>query len=279
MSEEEEPFLKTGSSTTTNNNITTVTTSSKYKEESTSTHHGRRKATVIILLLSLSAIIPQTLVAIKFNSISLLADSLCMSADAVSYFVSIAVFALLYSGIKMSPRQISILDLSGAFIGFLLLVFSAVYVQSRSLNVLTKAAEKTPKDVEGKWGIIFSLIGGVTDVLCVLALWYFSDPVQSLKNTTGDTQNGGYSYLSVILHLSADIIRLFGLLVCGIISIAKPKTSALTDATVSLIICGVMYLMSLYLLWKLGWLFRKIFCPNKKEKVEMPSSSLSAENI
>lgn len=234
---------------------------------------GRQKATTIILLLTLSVIIPQTIIAVQYNSISLLADSLCMSADAVSYLVSIIVFFTLYSsGLQLSVRQNKMLDLSGAFIGFLLLVGSATYITARSIGVVkqtgTTNANAAEEQVDGKWGVIFSIVGGVTDVLCVLALFYFSDPVDSIQHTKGNAKHGSYSYLSVVLHLSADVIRLFGLLVCGIVSLAHPKTSAYTDAVVSLVICGVMYGMSFYLLWKLVWLSKEVFFNTHKEKMD-----------
>ena len=264
MSEEHQPFLPTPSISPPHNTETpppppvVIIT-------------GRQKATTIILLLTLSVIIPQTIVAVQFNSISLLADSLCMSADAVSYLVSIIVFFMLYSsGLQLSARQNKLLDLSGAFIGFLLLVGSATYITVRSTGVVkqTGTTNAAKKQVDGKWGVVFSIVGGVTDALCVLALFYFSDPVDSVQHTKGNATHGSYSYLSVVLHLGADVIRLFGLLVCGIVSLAQPKTSAYTDAVVSLVICGVMYLMSFYLLWKLVWLSKEVLFSKHKEKVD-----------
>ena len=73
-----------------------------------------------------------------------------------------------------------------------------------------------------------------------------------------DSSVGGASLLSVVLHLGADILRLCGQLVVGLLSNQTPKNSVLIDATVSLCISCLMYIMCIYLLWRIVMMFWRV---------------------
>ena len=75
---------------------------------------------------------------------------------------------------------------------------------------------------------------------------------------TDDSSVGGASLLSVVLHLGADILRLCGQLVVGLLSNQTPKNSVLIDATVSVCISCLMYIMCIYLLWRIVIMFWRV---------------------
>ena len=257
MNKEQQPFL-----TTTPTPATPAT-----KSVTADLHYGRRTATIYVCLIYLCALVPQLYIALKHHYITLLADSLCMIADQTAYLASILVFVLLSTGVRLSRRTRSIVDFTGACVGLLLLIGSASYISVRSINILdTTASKEATEEIDGKWGVIFSIVGGIVDVLCVAVLFYFADPVNATTDKNSD--NGSFSFLSVLLHVGGDVLRGVGMLVGGILSLASPKTSALTDATISIIICVVMYLLVVYLFWKLSSLFLKIFGTEKRENGE-----------
>ena len=76
---------------------------------------------------------------------------------------------------------------------------------------------------------------------------------------------GAASMLSVMLHLGADILRLCGQFVAGLLSNRTPKDSASIDSIVSLFICGLMYLMSVFLLWNIASMFWSVHFRAEKE--------------
>ena len=127
---------------------------------------GKKKLSAIgmILILSLSIVIPQTIVAVQINSMTLLADSLCMWADTACYIASFVVLTLVlhFSNQSTANRYSSFLmlvDLLGGCFGFLLLLLSAVYIQLRSIQVLQSAAalkgNSVTDQINGNWSIGF----------------------------------------------------------------------------------------------------------------------------
>ena len=84
--------------------------------------------------------------------------------------------------------------------------------------------------------------------------------IDAVADTAADDDSsvGGASLLSVVLHLGADILRLCGQLVVGLLSNQTPKNSVLIDATVSLCISCLMYIMCIYLLWRIVMMFWRV---------------------
>jgi Co/Zn/Cd efflux system component len=257
-------------------------------------HNRQLTGTLIVCALTLLSVVPQTVVALEISSMALLADSLCMWSDIFSYCASIAVFWFL-SNPKERSAHGPVFDFLGAFIGWCLLIASATYVTVHSVDIYREYEEKQAVNgdgikwsvmdtVDGKWGIIFSVLGAVVDLLCVWALLKYSDPMSSIsvKKVNEHDNNsmvGTASMLSVVLHLGADIARLFGLLISGIVSQVNPKTSALTDATASLIICGVMYVGSCFLLYHITVLLKVICCTTKDDEEYVIDSSSKGDTI
>ena len=232
--EEQEPFLTLPSPTKLSKNVT--------QQQS-----GRITGTLIVLFLSFISVIPQTIVAINTRSMALLADSLCMWSDSASYLACVAVFYLLKQQ-RHRAKYGTLFDFIGALIGLILLVASAAYITSESMEILMKLGTKT-KEVDGKWGVVFAIVGAVVDALSMYALIYYADPEFVTKKGSEDVM-GTISFLSVVVHLAADIVRLFGLLISGLLSEADPSNSEAIDASVSLVMCGVMFLMSVFLFYK-----------------------------
>ena len=141
--EEQEPFLTLPSPTKLSKNVT--------QQQS-----GRITGTLIVLFLSFVSVIPQTIVAIETRSMALLADSLCMWSDSASYLACVAVFYLLKQQ-RHRAKYGTLFDFIGALIGLILLVASAAYITSESMEILMKLGTKT-KEVDGKWGVINELL-------------------------------------------------------------------------------------------------------------------------
>ena len=124
---------------------------------------GKKKLSAIgmILILSLSIVIPQTIVAVQINSMTLLADSLCMWADTACYIASVVVLTLVAANRPAYSSFLMLADLLGGCFGFLLLLLSAVYIQLRSIQVLKSAAAAALKgnsvtdQINGNWSIGF----------------------------------------------------------------------------------------------------------------------------
>jgi hypothetical protein len=123
---------------------------------------GKKKLSAIgmILILSLSIVIPQTIVAVQIDSMTLLADSLCMWADTACYIASVVVLTLVAANRPAYSSFLMLADLLGGCFGFLLLLLSAVYIQLRSIQVLKSAAaalkgSSVTDQIDGNWSIGF----------------------------------------------------------------------------------------------------------------------------
>ena len=160
---------------------------------------------------------------------------------------------------RRSRYKMNMLDMVGATIGLVLLLASTVYITVISTRKLNDGAA-TSSSVDGNWGIIFACIGAVVDGLSMWSLWYYSDPISVTQSKAYEEHPGTNSLLSVVLHLGADVARLFGLLIGGLLSNATPKKSVAIDAYVSLVICVVMYCFSIFLAYRIGRLMRMLYC-------------------
>ena len=145
--------------------------------ETTMVDDGKKKLSAIgmILILSLSIVIPQTIVAVQINSMTLLADSLCMWADTACYIASVVVLTLVAANRPAYSSFLMLADLLGGCFGFLLLLLSAVYIQLRSIQVLKSAAaalkgNSVTDQINGNWSIGF----GKQKIFIHMVTWYCS---------------------------------------------------------------------------------------------------------
>ena len=293
--EEEEPFLEKGTTTIKreghhhHHHHQEMVTKGFLCFCKNRAYTGREKSTAFIILFSIASTIPQTMVSIKIGSVALLADSLCMWSDCMAYTISGIVFYTIYqrtTGVDTSGQdtlaerqarmaasareedrqaanqrsryKMNRLDMIGATIGLVLLLASTVYITVISTRKLNDGA--TSSSVDGNWSIVFACIGAVVDGLSMWSLWYYSDPISVTRSKAYEEHPGTNSLLSVVLHLGADVARLFGLLIGGLLSNANPKKSIKIDAYVSLVICVVMYGFSIFLAYRIGRLVHILYC-------------------
>ena len=134
----------------------------EFSEEKLMADDGKKKLSAIgmILILSLSIVIPQTIVAVQIDSMTLLADSLCMWADTACYIASVVVLTLVAANRPAYSSFLMLADLLGGCFGFLLLLLSAVYIQLHSIQVLKSAAaalkgNSVTDQIDGNWSIGF----------------------------------------------------------------------------------------------------------------------------